>query len=464
MAIQSLPYGARGSSASIFPTFLMAGYECSTFIWKDRRRKDFVALTGHERCLDADYDRVVALGVGVVREAVRWPMVDRGGGFYDWTSVDPVVAALNAHGLTPIWDLCHYGLPDGCDPFDPGTVQRFAAYCRAVAEHVASRVGSKHFFTPLNEINFFAGAATDKGWMYPFARGRYDDLKLALCRMDIAGVHAIREVLPHARMVHVDPIIHEVAPPNRPDLAREAAFHVEHQCFEAWDILAGRLHPELGGAPEVLDVVGVNVYHHSQAELGNDGERTILEPDDPRRQPVGDVVSRAWERYRRPVLIAETSGFGDRRASWLAMLMKEACRLLEKGVDLQGICLYPFVDIPEWETGEWSHLGVYDLADLESCRRVPCAPYLAEIEQWQRRLAGNGNGRARGARLADVQTFVAAGRSAAATSDGTRTETNGTHMDASRRIRRRAHPRLDPRVGAGAQLPPAGDDRPRDAA
>ena len=47
-------------------------------------------------------------------------------------------------------------------------------------------------------------------------------------------------------------------------------------------------------------MVGVNVYHHSQAELGNDGKRTILEPDDPRRRPVGELVRRVWERYHRP--------------------------------------------------------------------------------------------------------------------------------------------------------------------
>src|SRR5437762_680619 len=77
----------------IFPTFFLGGFECSTFIWKDRQRKDYIRETAHDRHLEADYERVQALGFGVVREAIRWPVVDGGGGFYDWSTVDPVVSA-----------------------------------------------------------------------------------------------------------------------------------------------------------------------------------------------------------------------------------------------------------------------------------------------------------------------------------------------------------------------------------
>src|SRR4051794_14274698 len=97
---------------SLFPTFFMAGFECSTFVWKDVERKDYVALTGHDRHLKEDYRCLAELGIGVAREAVRWPFVDRGGGRYDWSTLDPVLDALEAFQVTPIWDLCHYGLPD----------------------------------------------------------------------------------------------------------------------------------------------------------------------------------------------------------------------------------------------------------------------------------------------------------------------------------------------------------------
>src|SRR5215207_9121579 len=88
----------------IFPTFFMAGFECSTFIWKDGKRKDYVVITGHDRHLEQDYARVGELGIGVVREAIRWPLVDRGSGPLDWTSMEPVLEVAEKCRITPIWD------------------------------------------------------------------------------------------------------------------------------------------------------------------------------------------------------------------------------------------------------------------------------------------------------------------------------------------------------------------------
>jgi len=87
---------------AIFPTFFMAGFECSSFIWKDRQRKDYTVITGHDRHLRADYDSLMDLGIGVVRESVRWPIVDKGQGQYDWSGLDPVIAAMNDCRITAI--------------------------------------------------------------------------------------------------------------------------------------------------------------------------------------------------------------------------------------------------------------------------------------------------------------------------------------------------------------------------
>ncbi len=373
-------------SEGLFPTFFMAGFECSTFLWKDGERKDYVALTGHDRHLEQDYGRLLDLGIGVAREAIRWPFVDRGGGRYDWTSVDPVLAALDRCRVTPIWDLCHYGFPDGCDPFSDECRQRFADYCRAAAEHVVPRTQSPRFFTPVNEITFLSAGGTDMGWMFPFARGRQAEFKRALCRMAIAGVQAIREIDPEARMVHVDPLIHEVPPEGRPDLAAEAHRKSYEEAYEAWDMLFGRLHPELGGTPEILDIVGVNCYFFSQAEEALGGERKVLGPRDPRRKPLSELMQYAWERYRRPLIIGETSGYQDKRAEWLRMCMEEAMKALLSGVDFQGICLFPCVDIPDWNSGEWAKIGLYDVLDGDILERCPCDPYIEELRRWQQTL------------------------------------------------------------------------------
>jgi beta-glucosidase/6-phospho-beta-glucosidase/beta-galactosidase len=374
------------SEPSIFPTFFMAGFECSTFIWKDGQRKDYVAITGHDRHLKQDYERVMDLGIGVVREAIRWPMVDLGHGRFDWTSVDVAIEAMHACHLTPIWDLCHYGFPDGCDPFSESCRQRFLEYCRAVAAHVARQTQPPRFFTPINEITFFSAAASDMGWMYPFAKGRNAELKKTLCRMAIEGVKALREIDADARMVHVDPIIHAVPPSDRPDLADEAWDHAYDEAYEAWDMLYGRMHPELGGSPQILDIVGVNVYNFSQAQLNADKSREVLGPNDPRRKPLGELLKYAWDRYHRPLIIGETSGHQDKRAEWLQMTMEQSMRALNSGIDLHGVCLYPCVDIPDWNTDEWARIGIFDIEDRDTCERIPCDSYIEELRRWQKIL------------------------------------------------------------------------------
>lgn len=378
--------GDPGPREAIFPTFFMTGFECSTFIWKDRQRKDYVAATGHDRHLADDFAAAMDLGIGVVREAIRWPKVDLGGGRYDWSSVRAVQDAATESNITPIWDLCHYGLPDGCDPFSPECRERFVDYCRAAAEFVTSTAEPPFFFTPVNEITFFAAAASDLGWMAPFAKGREDELKRALARMAIEGAKAIREVEPEARLVHVDPMIHAVPPPDRRDLADEARDEAYREAYEGFDILCGRLAPELGGSPEVLDIVGVNAYHYSQVQLGEDKKREILGPRDPRRKPLSELLEFAWDRYRRPIIIGETSGFQENRADWLRMTMEESLKALNAGVDLHGVCLYPFVDLPDWWTQKWAKIGVYDIADKTSFERVPCDAYIAELRRWQKLL------------------------------------------------------------------------------
>ena len=371
---------------AIFPTFFMSGFECSTFVWKDRERKDYVAATGHDRHMKADLAAAMDLGIGVVREAVRWPMVDLGDGKYNWSSVKAVQDAATACKITPIWDLCHYGFPDGCDPFSNECRKRFVDYCRAVAKYVTSSADPPYFFTPINEITFFSAAATDLQWMYPFAKGRADELKRALCHMAIEGSKAIRDVEPEARLVHVDPMINAVPPADRPDLADDAEREEHREDFEAFDMLAGTLHPELGGSTEILDVVGINVYHYSQVQLKEDKSREILGPRDPRRKPLSELLKMSWERYRRPIIIGETSGYQDNRAEWLQMTVQESLNALNAGVDLHGICLYPFIDVPDWWTQEWAKIGVYDVRDKDSFGRVPYDPYIAELRRWQQIL------------------------------------------------------------------------------
>jgi beta-glucosidase/6-phospho-beta-glucosidase/beta-galactosidase len=371
----------------IFPTFFLTGFECSTFLWQDRGRRDLAVETGHRAHADEDYQLLREWGIAVAREGIPWPLVD--GPRYDFSFVDPLIEAMNRNQILPIWDLCHYGYPEGEDPFSDAFVDRFAQYCRAAAEYVVPRVRGPHFFTPINEITFFAFAGGEWGWIAPFLKGKENRFRLreALCRAAIAGAHAIRQVDPEARMVSIDPLVQVVAPEAQPELRATAWEETYVDTFVAWDILAGRRNPEFGGSPEILDIVGVNCYSFGQMEFRAGGPHLALAPRDERIVPLEHLLAHAWERYGRPIIIAETSGLGDGRAAWLKDVMEECLAAVARGVDLHGVCLFPAVDMPNWHTGAWLHNGICDLVERDGAlQRVPNEPYIAELRRWQQLL------------------------------------------------------------------------------
>ena len=71
----------------------------------------------------------------------------------------------------------------------------------------------------------------------------------------------MRMAAPGTRVFAIDPLIHVV--PGRGQNPRRAAAYTRAQ-FETWDMLAGRREPELGGDPDMLDVLGANYYWNNQ--------------------------------------------------------------------------------------------------------------------------------------------------------------------------------------------------------
>ncbi|WP_034256983.1 family 1 glycosylhydrolase [Adhaeribacter aquaticus] len=372
----------------IFPTFFISGFECSTFLWKDKKRRNLIAETQHDRFAAKDYALLRDLGIAVSREGISWPMVDKNGS-YDFSSIDPMIEAMQQQKILPVWDLCHYGYPDDLDPFSDAFIQRFADYCKAVAEYVTPKLPGPYFFTPINEITFFSFCGGEWGWVAPYRNTREDryKLRLALCKAAIAGVKAIRQVVPDARMINIDPLVQVVAPHNRPD-QKQAAWHETYvDTFLAWDILYGKEHPELGGSPDILDIVGANNYSFGQMEYREQGPHEALPPDDDRIKPLCDLLHLVWERYKRPMIIGETSGMKEGWEDWLRDVMDESLAAVEAGIDLHGICLFPAVDMPDWHTNEWLHNGLFDLeAEGELLQRKECVPYVAELRRWQKEL------------------------------------------------------------------------------
>jgi beta-glucosidase/6-phospho-beta-glucosidase/beta-galactosidase len=339
----------------------MGGFEGACHINRSGTRLDLIAATQHDVQAAADYRLVRAVGMATVRDGVRWPSVEHGGS-YDLSSFIPMLQAALAEEVQVIWTLCHYGWPDDLDVFSAAWVDRFARYCGAVARIVADHTDQVPLYSPINEISFLCWAAGDVGgFIHPHARERGNELKRQLVRGAAAGIDAIWNVDRRARIVHVDPVIKVFPRRDRPDLVAEALQYEQSQ-FEAWDMLSGRTEPHLGGRPEYLDVMGLNFYHSNQWEHGGDRLRWEDEPRDERWVPLHQLLAGLYQRYQRPICLGETSHFGSGRARWVREIGNEIAAALRAGVPVEGVCLYPVIDRPDWEdANHWHNSGLFDL-------------------------------------------------------------------------------------------------------
>jgi beta-glucosidase/6-phospho-beta-glucosidase/beta-galactosidase len=375
----------------------MGGFESASHITKSGSRVDMLHATQHDRFVSEDYSALSTMRIGTARDAIRWHQVEAVPLRYDFSSIDSYIEAANRTDVEVVWDLLHYGWPNGLNIYSREFVTRFAAFCRATAVHLSTRVPAPRFYTPVNELSFMSWAAGEVGWFHPFSTSRGQDVKRQLARAWIAGVDAIRGVDPGARFVSVEPLIHTVPPHGLPDIGGRAAAQNESQ-WNAWDLITGRAEPDLGGDPRYLDIIGVNIYHDNQWEVPSGRKlQWHAKPRDSRWVPFNRLIKAAYDRYRLPIIIGETSHVGALRAAWIRELTDELIIAVKDGVPLEGICLYPIIDRFEWDApAHWHHSGLWDFVTEPdgTYRRVLNDEYAAEIERSQWRLAGLGFGAA----------------------------------------------------------------------
>jgi hypothetical protein len=371
----------------LFRSFWIGGFEASCHVNPKKQRLDMTAAVQHDVYAAEDYALLRGMGILTARDGIRWHLMDRGGK-YDFSPWAPMLQAAREQGVQVIWDICHYGWPDDLDIFSPDFIDRYARFCRAVAEYHRDTGGETPFFAPINEISFFSWAACRR-IIYPFARKRDGELKRQLVRAAIAGVDAIRAADPRARFVYPEPLIHTV-PPLRSDLTQPSRDKNESQ-FEVFEMLLGRAAPELGGGPEYLDIIGVNYYAANQWVVpGGRKLRWDGGPRDKRWRPLHLLLEGVWKRYGRPMFIAETSHYGVGRAAWIAEVAAEVYQARLNGVPVDGICLYPILDRFDWnDPTHWHNSGLWDFAPRRNghYRRVLNREYAQAVREWQGKLA-----------------------------------------------------------------------------
>jgi hypothetical protein len=373
-------------SQPLFKSFFMAGFECSIHKRQNGQRLDLIASTKHDRFAIEDYQRLFDIKIRVAREGVRWHLAEPRPGIYDFSSVNSVLEASEKTGTEIIWDILHFGWPDHVDVLSPDFPSRLAGFAAAFVRFLKERPGYKGWFVPINEISFLSWAGGDEGIFNPFLKGKGFELKCQLVAAAICTMREIKKEDPQARFMHIDPLIHVTAHPSRSE-DREKAEEFRMRQYQAWDMLAGRLLPEYGGEEKYLDVIGVNYYIHNQWYYDLvDGHRTNafeeLLFDNPHYRPLREMLKEIYDRYQRPIVIAETGAEGDERIPWFNYVTAEILAAQKMGVPIHGVCIYPILNYPGWDDDRCCPTGLWGYADERGVRSV-FKPLVDELAKHQ---------------------------------------------------------------------------------
>ena len=364
------------------------------------QRVDEMAKTGHYDHWRDDFVRVRDLGLVYLRYGPPYYATHLGPGRYDWSFADETFAALQELGITPIVDLCHFGVPDWLGNFqNPAWPRHFAEY----ADAFARRFPWVTLYTPVNEIFVAATFSAQFGWWNERLTSdrAFVTALTHLVRANLLAEEAILRVQPAALFIQSESseYFHAAAPTAQP-----LADHFNQKRFLSLDLCYGR--DVSAHMYEYLTDHGLarDEYHwflerglaiRPYCVMGNDyyvtNER-LVHPDG-RMTPAGDVfgyyviTKQYFERYRLPVMHTETNlADADQAPVWLWKQWANLVRLKEDGVPIVGFTWYSLTDQVDWDTalrednGRVNPLGLFD---LERKIRPVGEAYRRLVQQWR---------------------------------------------------------------------------------
>src|SRR4051812_30208170 len=125
------------------------------------KRVDEMEKTGHYKNWELDFSLVKELGIDFLRYGTPYYNNHVAPGKYDFEFTDLTFKKLKELEITPIVDLCHFGVPNWLENFqNPDFPHYFAEYAKAFAE----RYPYLQFYTPINEIFITAMFSAQYGW------------------------------------------------------------------------------------------------------------------------------------------------------------------------------------------------------------------------------------------------------------------------------------------------------------
>jgi hypothetical protein len=330
-----------------FKTFFIGGYECADLINKFGNRIDLLKLTGHDTHVLEDYQHLAAMGIKTVREGIRWSFVEHSPGVYDFSEVKNRMEAAQKTGIQQLWDICHFGYPDGLMPTHPQFAGRLTRLCEAFTKLYRQSTDDPLILTPINEISFLSWLSGDARGTVPFGSGAGFDQKYHLCKAAIEAISGVKSIDPAAQIMMVEPLVHVHPQPGQD--TNEAITGFNEAQFQAMDMITGRMCPELGGTARHMDLAGFNFYYNNQWEHCGPVLGWCKEE---RRTSFTTLLKGAWERYNIPVVLSETGHFGVDRTAWMQLITEDCIEAMKAGIPLKGVCIYPVLDRPDWDFPE----------------------------------------------------------------------------------------------------------------
>jgi beta-glucosidase/6-phospho-beta-glucosidase/beta-galactosidase len=366
-----------------------------------RTRVDQMDACGHYDQWRTDFDCVEEIGIQFLRYGPPLHTTFRAPGLYDWEFADVTLADLKRRNITPLIDLCHFGVPDWIGNFqNPDFPQLFATYAAAFAE----RYPWVQLYTPVNEMFICAVFSAKYGWWNEQAT---DDRSFvtALKHIVKANVLAMIEILkrrPDAIFIQSESS--EYFHADSPAAIGPAEFNNARR-FLSLDLNYGRrveseMYEYLLDNGMTRDEYHFFLTHRLKQHciLGNDyymtNEHRVFA--DGHTESSGEVFGYSeitrqyYERYHLPVMHTETNlrqgPKGDEAVHWLWKEWANVLRIRNVGIPTVGFTWYSLTDQVDWDTalreqnGNVNPLGLFDLD--RKIRPVGVA-YKKLIQDWR---------------------------------------------------------------------------------
>src|SRR4051794_11511277 len=158
-----------------------------------KTRIDEMEVCGHYERWREDFDCVQEIGIEYLRYGPPLHKTYLAPGKYDWEFADISFAELRRRDITPIVDLCHFGVPDWIGNFqNPDFPELFAQYASAFAQ----RYPWVQLYTPVNEMYICTLFSANYGWWNEQLTSERATVT-ALKHIVKANVLAMRAILEH---------------------------------------------------------------------------------------------------------------------------------------------------------------------------------------------------------------------------------------------------------------------------